>query len=1031
MNNAENDILNDFVEEGKELLQNIEEDFLQLEKNATPELTNKVFRAIHTIKGGAGFVGLHNISKLSHVIENILSKVRSGIFKINSSHIDIFLSGVDVLKKMVLDVENSNSLDIAPILEKLLKLEEISTNDKTSFPENIEKEKPGEIHKPSEIDTKLDPELIKDFVFEGKKYLNTIDNSLNIIKKNNFTGINDELSKIYKAFDVLSGTSKIVGLNTISTLTRKISLIIKDLLNNKFLINSSIYSAIFSGFDKTYILLDDAFSSNSRDIQNILSELDNLNSDKKSNSGNKPVTQNKDLAARKSSHPVENEQVANEIKIIDKTETVRLNVNILDKLMQLAGELVLVRNQQLSVLENTPGINREVIQRLNSITSEIQETVMQTRLQPIGIIFNKFPRVVRELSSSLNKKIELIISGSEVELDKTILEAIAAPLVHIIRNSADHGIELPEERTATGKPTQGTITLNATHESGFINIIIADDGRGIDAFMIRNKVLEKGIKTQPELDKMNENELLSLIFLPGFSTSQNVSDISGRGVGMDVVKTSIEKLSGFIDINSVVGKGTVITLKLPLTLAIIPCLIVGYADYRFAIPQINIEELVTVFSNNENKIEHTGEQEVYRLRNKLLPIVRLSEILNRSKKFDYHTKNAIIKKYHENKENSSDSSIKKLSEFAVIRYGNQRYGLVFDCVIGTEEIVVKPLHQALKEIRIFSGATILGDGKISPIIDIEGIANHANIDFHLKEKVQEQKVASKNGKIETILLFKNGISEQFAVPVSLLKRIEPFKSKDIEFVAGKEFITINGISHNIIRLEKIISVSPCVEAEDLYLILIKYINRPVGLLFSQLIDIQNSLVNINTQSYTEDGIIGTSVINNKMTLFIDTLRIIELSAPHLYDRNLIKINKMHAELPVSENLSILVVDDSTVFRQMITNYLTKDGYEVTAVSSGVSALQFLKEKKFDLMISDIEMPEMNGFELIENVRSGIAQKEIPAIALSSNTNESIIRQALKSGFDEYLVKIDKEQLINTIKKMLIYKDKPEVIIYTP
>ncbi len=1029
MNNAENEILKDFIEESKELLQNIEDDFLQLEKNPTPEITNSVFRAIHTIKGGAGFVGMQNIGKLAHIIENILSKVREGIFVVNSLHINVLLAGVDELKKMINNIETCNSKNIDDILSKLENIEKITenhqnTNLKTETPNNLS------LKKTQEQTTNLDTNLVNDFVFEAKKYLVTIENSLDSIFKKIFFEISDELQKTYKALDVLSGTSKLVGLNNLSILTNKMSVIIKAIQNKKYSINESIFNSIYNSVDKTHILIDDAFNSNNTNIDEIINELNSIDKNKEEQPSNEKLLSKQQDEIKKQNKTSPNINTQNDdVKIIEKTETVRLNVNILDKLMQLAGELVLVRNQQLSILENSSGISREVIQRLNSITTEIQETVMQTRLQPIGVIFNKFPRVVRELSLHLNKKIELVISGSEVELDKTIIESIAAPLVHLIRNSADHGIELPEIRLANGKPAQGTISLNAVHESGFINITISDDGKGIDAFYIKQKVLEKGLKPQLELDKMTENELLNLIFLPGFSTSQTISDISGRGVGMDVVKNSIEKLSGFIDFYSVVNKGTTITLKLPLTLAIIPCLIVGYGKHRFALPQLNIDELVTIFSDSENRIENTGEQEVYRLRNKLIPIVRLNEILNQTKKFDVQIKKNIIKKYHEHKTKENSESTIKLNEFAIISYGNHRYGLVFDSVIGSEEIVVKPLHHALKGLRIFSGVTILGDGKIAPILDVEGVANHTNIDFNLKEKIQEQKTVNYvNGKIESILLFKNGTNEQFAMPVSLLKRIEPIKSNEIEYIAGKEFITINSVSHRIIRLENMLMVSPCVSSDELYLILIKYVNRPVGILFSQLIDIQDTLVNINTESYKADGIIGTSVINKRMTLFIDAYRIIEMADPELYDQNLVKMNKLQEETHPYEFVKILVVDDSTVFRQMINNYLTHDGFEVTIVSDGASALKLLNEQKFDLMISDLEMPNMSGFELIETVRASSIQKNIPSIALSSNTNEKAIETALKSGFNEYLIKIDKEQLISTIKK-IIYKDKQNVIIY--
>jgi len=1031
MAQIDKEIVNDFIDESKELLQSIEDDFLMLEKSAPPDLINRLFRAIHTIKGGAGFIGMHNIAKLAHIIENILSKIRDGKIKPNTKYINALLTGADNLKTMINDIENSNQFDIEAIYALLDVLDKDYQNQlSANQPIPVIQEIPIEVE-----NSGLDMQLITEFIPEARKYVDTIELGLTELQSKPNENPRDLLNKIFRALDTLKGTCRLIGLEQLSLLNEKIALVVKTIIDKKIKLNDDVINQIFIAVDKIHILLNDAPHSNSADLSELFDLLTQYTGIQKETSieiqpENTLATKNVEITKKATVQPDEiANAITNELKLFDKTETVRLNITILDKLMRLAGELVLVRNQQLSIMEQIPGFGREVIQRLNSITSEIQETVMQTRLQPIGLIFNKFPRIIRELNQVLGKKIELTISGNDVELDKTIIEALAAPLTHLIRNAADHGIEPAEVRIANGKTAQGNISLNAFHESGFINITVADDGKGIDPIVIRQKVIEKNLKTQTELDKMSEKEILNLVFLPGFSTAITISDISGRGVGMDVVKNSIEKLSGFIDLTSTIGKGTEIVLKLPLTLAIIPCLIVAYGNYRFAIPQLNIEELVTIFTDSENKIENIGDQEVYRLRNKLISIVRLNEILLQPLRFTSAIRTEIVKKYHENKTEVVQENKIKINEFAIIRLGNNRYGLVFDYVVGTEEIVVKPLHPALKELRIYSGATILGDGKIAPILDLEGIASHANTDFNLKGKiVHEQKTASASGKIESILLFRNGVNEQFAIPVSLVKRIEPILSKNIEVVAGKEFIAINEVSHRIVRIENLLQVTPCMNTDELYLILLKHISRPVGILFSQLHDIQNVRVNISTDTYQADGILGTAIINHHMTLFIDAYRLIEMADPALYDKRLIQLNQMKESLVTSELLKVLVVDDSTVFRQMINNYLTHDGYEVHLVADGASALKVLNEQPFDLLVSDIEMPVMNGFELIENIRSSSLQKEIPALALSSNTNEETIRKALNSGFNEYLIKIDKDQLLNTLKSLLNRNKKNKEVI---
>ena len=435
--------------------------------------------------------------------------------------------------------------------------------------------------------------------------------------------------------------------------------------------------------------------------------------------------------------------------------------------MTLASELTLIRNQSLLAFDQDDGQVRPIVQRLDAVTSALQETVLRTRMQPIGNLFGKFPRVVRDLGRQLGKQVELSVVGRDVELDKTILEQLSDPLTHLVRNSVDHGIEAPADRVAKGKPAAGRITLTAAHEDGQIRIEIRDDGRGIDPQAVRDKALAMRLKTEAELDRMSPRELHSLILLPGFSTARSVSEVSGRGVGMDVVKTNIELLEGSLTIDSHPGLGTAMILRMPLTLAIIPCLIVMVDGERYAIPQRELEEAVCLHPGMKGRIEHAFDTEVYRLRGRLLPIVRLGEVLGRRRPFTAETKAEILA------EHAANPDPRRIAYILVLRSAGRRFGLVVDEVRGTEEIVVKPMHPAIKKVGIFTGATIMGDGRVALIADVAGIVEHARLSFEpAQAAVASGQDAGRAAQPHRVLLFENGPHEQFALPLLQIRRIE-------------------------------------------------------------------------------------------------------------------------------------------------------------------------------------------------------------------------------------------------------------------
>ncbi|MBU6475690.1 MAG: chemotaxis protein CheA, partial [Alphaproteobacteria bacterium] len=446
-------------------------------------------------------------------------------------------------------------------------------------------------------------------------------------------------------------------------------------------------------------------------------------------------------------------------------KSLRVSVDVLENLMTMVSELVLTRNQLLQILRTqhdspfTPPL-----QRLSHVVSDLQEGVMQTRMQPIGNAWSKLTRIIRDISVELGKKINLDMRGSETELDRQVLELIKDPLTHMVRNSGDHGIETPQERIAAGKPEEGTILLNAFHEGGHIVIEISDDGRGLNTDRIRKKAIEKGVATAEQVKSMTEQQIQQFIFAPGFSTAEKITSVSGRGVGMDVVRTNIEKIGGTIEMKSLDGKGTTFTIKIPLTLAIVSALIVEASGERFAIPQISVQELVRLSSTGENKLEEIHGTPVMRLRDRLLPLVSLTKIL----------------KLEETEITRSHKQV------IVVEVGAQTFGIIVDRVFDTEEIVVKPVSPVLKSIRLFSGNTILGDGSVIMILDPNGIAEASGGAGHAEaaHTAEAAGPAAHENERVTLLVFRVGGGTPKAVPLSLIARLEEVDAKSIEFGDG-------------------------------------------------------------------------------------------------------------------------------------------------------------------------------------------------------------------------------------------------------
>ncbi len=675
------------------------------------------------------------------------------------------------------------------------------------------------------------------------------------------------------------------------------------------------------------------------------------------------------------------------------TEThVRVDVKLLDQLMNLAGELVLSRNRLVQIASriNDPEL-LNASQNLSLVTTELQEKIMKTRMQPIGNVFNKFPRIVRDLARSTGKKVNLRIEGADTELDRSIIEAIKDPLTHLVRNAIDHGLEDPDVRVQLGKPPVGTLVLRAYHEGGQVVIEIEDDGRGIDVNKIKAKAIEKGLITPAEAEKLSDREALALIFRPGFSTAEKVTNISGRGVGMDVVKTNVEKLGGSIDIQTVLGAGTTVRMKIPLTLAIIPALVVTCADQRFAIPQVNLRELVGLSSEEARKNIHVvGQSEFYRLRGEIIPLVRLSKVLG------------------------LDSEPVEGESLVVLNTGAMDFGLVVDGIWDSEEIVVKPLGKHFKEIPVYAGATIMGDGRVALILDVVGLSRKVGLKVEDVDRVREEGTLQTLAEDEQqfILLFNVSPEEQFAIPLALVARLDKVEADKLEFVGGKEIVQYRGRSMPVIRLENFLPIQPLPEQDEYHLLVFSEGDNEVAFLVSRIVDSVQTSVDLDEKLYQIEGVLGASILKGKTTLFLDVYKIIEMYDPYFFVKHVPGEDRSYR---------LLLAEDSPFFRQMIANYLASAGYEVETATDGEEAWEKLQKDNFDVLVTDIEMPRLNGLELAKRVRADARLAELPIMALTSLSSEEDKRRGLEAGIDEYQVKLERNKVLEALSNLLSRK----------
>jgi two-component system chemotaxis sensor kinase CheA len=889
---ADDSLIADFVTECREHLDAIEPDLMIMEHLGAAtdqEVINKVFRAIHSIKGGAGFFAFETLKTLSHIMESVLMQVRDRSLVVSAAVMDPLFASLDRLRAMLDDIQASDGI---PIAQELAGLKAILEGQGVPVRAGL-KAPARELDGTRAFDP--DPEAVRSVLRRGM--------TLYCVKARLHRDVDAQwdspLAFLKNALSVGECLEAFLDLSAIGGL---------DDDDDQDLAVSLLFATVLEADLVPHALKlppEQAVPMDMEALQRQLGALVPAMLPAGVAPELLPPAEEEAEAPRAGATPARGKEPA--------ADTLRVRVGLLTTLMDLSGEMVLGRNQLLRMMGphavNFPGL-AGILQNINQVTTRLQEAAMQTRMQPVGTLFGKFQRIIRDLSKQLDKQIELEVHGADVELDKSIVELLADPLTHIIRNAVDHAIETPAQRRQQGKPATGRIVLSAFHEGGLVNIVIEDDGRGIDADKIGRKAVAKGVITEAQRQGMGPRDLVNLVFAPGFSMAEQVSDLSGRGVGMDVVRTNTEQLGGVVDLDTRLGHGTTVRLRLPLTLAIMPAMIVAAGGQRFALPQVDVIELVWVRAEDvKERIEHVQGAEVLRLRDRLLPLVRLSEVLqlqatfqdpaSRENKAERRTRIADRRGLPEAPEAEGAAKARRSDRrkawrsdynVVVLQVGSNPYGIIVDELHDFEEIVVKPISSYLEGQACFSGTTILGDGRVIMILDSAGVAERAQLRFadlqseqRRRQEAEAQRLAALASRQRSVVLFEVGPGERFAIAQEHILRLEQIRVDAISRIGEREYLTYRGESLSLLRLDQYFQTSPIrADLEELYLV-IPYLEdaqgqTPPGILVSTILDATDVDVELRPVAIQGPGLLGSAVVQGGMTLFLDPVAFVRAVA---------------------------------------------------------------------------------------------------------------------------------------------------------
>jgi len=851
-----------------------------------------------------------------------------------------------------------------------------------------------------------DQDVIREFLVESHENLSRLDQELVELE----TRPQDAalLASIFRTIHTIKGTCGFFAFSTLERITHEAETLLSQLRDGKRKLTPSLISLILETVDATRKVLAAIEASGEEgpdrfeEIAGRLRLAAQSPADVEDQRGTDsvPALPRERQAMTGSSEmtegPKPEESVVKSSAVADAN--IRVGVGLLDKLMDLVGELVLTRNQILQFnTEREDAALNTTSQRLNLITTELQEGVMKTRMQPIGMVWNKLPRVVRDMAVSLGKHIRLEMDGADTELDRTIIEAIKDPLVHLVRNSCDHGVETPEARTRAGKSPEGRLTLRAYHEGGQVNIEIGDDGAGIDVARVKLKAVEKGLLRPEQAEKLSDREALNLIFLPGFSTAQTVTNVSGRGVGMDVVKSNIEKIGGVVDIFSRRGEGSTVKLKIPLTLAIIPGLVIMSGGERFVIPQVSLLELIRLDGDSSDKrIEQVHGTPVYRRRGSLLPIAYLNQVLGLK---------------------SAERS--EAVEIVVLQAEDRQFGLVVDGINDTQEIVVKPLGKQLKGLTEYAGATIMGDGRVALILDVLGIGQRSGVLAESREQARAAAEQKTQAGIEQqrLLLFRAGSFERLAVPLSLVARLEEFARSSIESAGGCQVVQYRNRILPLVSLRELLephAPAPEQTLDPVQVVVFNDGDRSVGVMVDQILDVAEEAVSVRQKS-SRKGLLGSAVIGKRVTDFLDLNEVIQAATESWFQ----------GTRGSGTGKTILVAEASAFSRGLIRSSLDMAGYRVLEAANLDEAIRGMEQQPADVVVAALDLPPQGAASLCAAMRGRPEWRGIPVLALTDAAGHIKSSAAQAAGFEDCQDKFNRDALLESVARLVSAQAAPE------
>jgi two-component system chemotaxis sensor kinase CheA len=823
----------------------------------------------------------------------------------------------------------------------------------------------------------LDDDLLIEFLNETKENLAAVDSGLVLLE----TTPDDAaiLANVFRLVHTIKGTSGFLNLTRLGNIAHAAENVLGKVRDGKLAATPITITAVLKAIDRIKKVLVDLENNGKEpqaDDSDVIGKLERI-ADGQTLEALEPEIVSPAASA-------ESEQLFQRVR----GQTIRVPIETLESLMNLVSELVLTRNQLVQLARATPGTVFDAsIQRLSSCASQLQEGLMRTRMQPISQAWSQLPRVVRDLAFDLGKKVTLELSGEQTGLDRQVLELIKDPLTHMVRNAVDHGIEKPADRLARGKSQTGKIKLHAAQEGGFIIIRMSDDGQGIQTDRLGRKAVEQGLTTEAELAQMTEAQILRLIFRAGLSTAAETTTVSGRGVGMDVVKANIERIGGAIEILSSAGSGTEFLIRIPLTLAIVSALIVDAGGERFALAQSVATELVRTGDETGLHIETIHDAQVLRLRDELVPLVDLNRILGGTRSV----------------EKSNGDFI------AIVRVNRLTFGLIVDDVFDTEEIVVKPLAPVLRSIPLYSGATILGDGRVIMILDADGIAKTVlSHETETRDDTLEDEAVAGLEKKEQMLLVKIGAHGQAAVPLGLVKRIEDLKPERIEYAMKQPVVQY--------RNELIPIVSPSAEIvigknENQSVLMFSQGTRTFGLAVTQIMDVVDDFLEIQP-AQLGSGIIGTCILNEKVTEILDIGYYFLKAFPHAQQNAEVTRQETAAEKP-----RLLLIDQNPFFRSLLKPLLMTAGYQVESAHSFADAHRdLLAGHQYDVILTDLDGLSIASGETIDQLRRASAETDPRVIALSASEAGLDKFSHLAREFDGWATKLDSQSLLDTVTR---------------